>query len=319
MKMEYKVEEFYFKSSNGANDIHAKILSPMDTTKIRGIIQVCHGMCEFFDKYMDFYTFLIEQNFVVCGHDMLGHGKSAKRDSDKGFFAEKDGYKYLIRDAKKMTTLVRKRYPNQDLFLMGHSMGSLIARNYASKYGKNLSGLILCGTVGPQPLIDSAIKIANLIIRRKGERYRSRVLYKIFNDFANLGFKEKKTLAWTTSDIEELEKTESHLDELFIFTASGFKDLFRLVKYANAEKVIETIPKSLPIFFFSGTDDPIGEKGLGVKRAYKLYQKAKIQNVTIKLYPKGRHEMLKEVNRNDVFHDILKWIEKVEDGKKNDN
>ena len=165
-------------------------------------------------------------------------------------------------------------------------------------------------------MIDSGIQLANLVIRRKGERYRSLVLFRVFNDFANLGFREKMHMAWTTSDIDELEKTESHLDEIFVFTASGFRDLFKLVKYANSEKAIELIPKKLPIFFFSGTEDPVGEKGLGVKRAVKLYKAAKMKNVTLKLYPKKRHEMLKEINRNEVFKDILNFIEQIKVGEK---
>ena len=169
--MEYKVEEFYFKSSNGSTNVYAKILTPIDSRKIKGIVQFSHGMCEYFDKYMDFHKFMLENGYVVCGHDHIGHGLSIKTESDKGFFAEKDGYKYLIEDLKKMTDLVRKRFPYEPIFMLGHSMGSLIARNYAAKYGENLKGLLLCGTVGPQSLIDSAINLSNLIIKRKGERY----------------------------------------------------------------------------------------------------------------------------------------------------
>ena len=165
--MEYKVYEFYFKSSNGSANIYAKILTPIDSRKIKGIVQFSHGMCEYFDKYIEFYKFMLENGYVVCGHDHIGHGLSIKNESDKGFFAEKDGYKYLIEDLKKMTDLVRKRFPYEPIFMLGHSMGSLIARNYVAKYGENLKGLLLCGTVGPQSLIDSAINLSNIIIKRK--------------------------------------------------------------------------------------------------------------------------------------------------------
>ena len=313
--MEYKVEEFYFKSSNGEDDIYAKILSPIDSRKIKGIIQVCHGMCEYFDKYMEFYKFMLANDFVVCGHDMIGHGRSVKYESGKGFFAEKDGYKYLIADVKKMTDLVRKRHPYEPLFLLGHSMGSLIARNYVAKYGNLLSGLLLCGTIGPQPLIDSGIQLSNLIIKRKGERYRSRVLYKTFNDFASIGLRDKSNLAWTTSDEKELQKTLADANQRFIFTASGFRDLFKLVKYANDEKVIASIPNNLPILLFSGKEDPCGEKGIGVKRVVRLYKMHKLKNITLKIYPKCRHEMLREVNRKEVFQDILDWIEMIRFGE----
>ena len=266
--MEYKVEEIFFKSSNGKSKIYAKILSPIDSRKIKGIIQFSHGMCEYFDKYIEFHKYMLSKGYVVCGHDHIGHGSSIKNESDKGFFAEKDGYKYLIEDLKKMTDVVRERYPYEPLFLLGHSMGSLIARNYAAKYGKNIKALLLCGTVGPQPLVDSAINLANVIIKQKGERYRSRLLYKLAIDFANASFKPHiNKFDWTTSD--EVEATINVNDEKqnFLFTSSGYKDLFKLVKFANSERVIKTIPKELPIYFFSGKEDPVGEKGIGIKRA----------------------------------------------------
>lgn len=314
--MEYKVEEINFKSSNEKNIIYAKILSPVDARKVKGIVQFCHGMCEYFDKYFDFYKFLLENGYVVCGHDSIGHGYSLKNESDKGFFAEKDGYKYLIEDAKKMTDEVRKRYPYEPLFLLGHSMGSLILRCYVSKYGDNVNGLLVCGTIGPQTLIDSAISLSNLVIKRKGERYRSRQLNRILIDFANLGFNSTKTnFAWTTSDKNAVLETANDPKQNFIFTASAFRDLFKLVKLANSDKLIKTIPKKLPIYFFSGALDPVGEKGVGVKRAVKLYINAKFKNVSYKLYDKCRHEMLRERNKKQVYKDVLDWIDLIRFGE----
>ena len=314
--MEYKVCEFSFKSSNEKNIIHAKILSPIDDRKIKGIVQVCHGMCEYFDKYFEFYKFLLENNYVVCGHDAIGHGRSLKNESDRGFFAEKDGYKFLIDDTKKMNEKVRKMYPCEPLFLLGHSMGSLIARCYVAKYGNEINGLLLCGTIGPQPLIDSAISLADLVIKRKGERYRSRRLNRILLDFANLGFNSTNTgYDWTTSDLEAVKETSNDPKQNFIFTASAFKDLFKLVKFANSDKVIKTVPKDLPIYFFSGNQDPVGEKGLGVKRAIKLYKNEKIKDVSYKIYDNCRHEMLREKNKKQVYKDILDWIDLIRFGE----
>lgn len=314
--MEYRVEELYFKSSNGKNKIYAKILSPIDTRKVKGIIQFCHGMCEYFDKYTEFYKYMIENGYVVCGHDYIGHGLSIKNPSDRGFFAEKDGYKYLIEDAKKLTDIIRERYPYEPLFMLGHSMGSLIARNYSAKYGENLKALLICGTIGPQPLIDSAISLSNFIISRKGERYRSRKLYQIALDFANSNFKPSAhKFEWTTSDEDEAEMTENDVRQNFIFTSSAYRDLFKLVKLANSERVIKTVPKDLPIYFFSGKQDPVGEKGAGVKRAVKLYKNAKVKNISVKLYEGCRHEMLRERNRKEVFKDILDYIDLIRFGE----
>lgn len=313
--MEYKVEELYFKSSNGKNKVYAKILSPIDTRKVKGIIQFCHGMCEYFDKYMEFYKFMIENGYVVCGHDYIGHGLSIENPSERGFFAERDGYKYLIEDVKNMTDILRERYPYEPLFMIGHSMGSLIARNYAAKYGENIKALLLCGTVGPVALIDSAISLSNLVISKKGERYRSRKLYQLSLDFAN-GFNPKsQKFDWTTSDEKEAEITVNDERQNFIFTASAYRDLFKLVKLANSERVIKTVPKNLPIYFFSGSKDPVSENGAGVKRAVKLYKNAKIKNVSFKLYDGCKHEMFRERIRKDVFKDVLDYIDLIRFGE----
>lgn len=314
--MEYKVEEMFFKSSNGKNQIYAKILTPIDTRKIKGIILFSHGMCEYFDKYMEFHKFMLENGYVVCGHDHIGHGLSAKKESDKGFFAEKDGYKFLIEDLKKMTDIVKERFPYEPLFLIGHSMGSLIARNYAAKYGDNIKGLLLCGSIGPQPLIDSVINLSNVIISRKGERYRSRKLYQIATDFANSNFKPiSSEFDWTSSDEDEVLLTAEDKKQKFMFTASAYKDLFKLIKLANSSRVIKTVPKNLPIYFFSGKEDPVGERGAGVKRAVKLYKSEKIKNVSLKLYENCRHEMLRERNRKEVFKDVLDYIDLIRFGE----
>lgn len=314
--MEYKVEEIEFKSSNEKNIIHGKILSPIDARKVKGIVLFCHGMCEYFEKYIEFHKFVLERDYVVCGYDAIGHGESIKHDSDRGFFDEKDGYKYLIEDVKKMVNEVRKRYPYEPLFLIGHSMGSLVVRCYVAKYGEDLTGLLLCGTVGPQPLIDSGINLANMIIKRKGERYRSRILNNVFFNYANIGFSSDKCkYSWATSDEVAAKVIEEDPKQNFIFTASGFKDLFKLVKLANSTKVIKTVPKDLPILFFSGKDDPVGEKGIGVKRAVSLYKSEKIKDVNYKLYEKARHEMLREKEKNKVYKDILDWIELIRFGE----
>ena len=155
------INDISFKSTNNNNKVYAKIIVPQ-TSEIRGIMQISHGMCEYFDKYHEFTEFLVSKGFVVCGHDHLGHGNSINSPEELGFFGVNNGYKYLIEDTKKVTDITKKyinELVNKDTtqsakkeipyILFGHSMGSLIARCYSAKYGSELSGLILCGTVRP--------------------------------------------------------------------------------------------------------------------------------------------------------------------------
>lgn len=312
--MNYDVYEISFESSNGKNTVHGKILKPR-ISKLNGIVQICHGMCEYFDKYDCFCQFLLENGYAVCGHDHIGHGNSVDSINDRGYFAQKDGYKYLIEDTKIVTDITMEHIKNDTIpyILFGHSMGSFISRCYAAKYGDLLNGLVLCGSIGPQPLAGAGIKLAGAMAKAKGDHYRSKKLYNLALDFANIKFLPVNTrYDWICSDKEEVKKHVQDEKSNFIFTVSGFEDLFHLVKLCNSPRIIKTVPKDLPIFFMSGEMDPIGENGQGVKKAVELYAKAGIQNLTFKVYPKDRHELVNEKDKENVYLDILSFMKECQ-------
>ena len=305
--MEFETKELYFNSSNKENRVYAKIIEPKNVT-IKGIVQICHGMCEYFDKYNHFSEFLASNGYIVCGHDHIGHGNSVSSSEERGYFAPKDGYKYLIEDTHQLTTIVEEKIGKNDLplILLGHSMGSFIARCYAAKYGEMLNGLILCGSIGPQPFVNAGIRLAKTMAKSKGDHYRSKKLYDLSLDFANIKFLPAETkFDWICSDENEVKKHIQDEKSNFIFTVSGFEDLFHLVSLCNSRMVIKTIPKELPIFFMSGEMDPIGENGTGVRKAVQMYLNAGIKNLSFKLYPHDRHELLNETNKKEVYNNIL--------------
>jgi alpha-beta hydrolase superfamily lysophospholipase len=313
--MGYTIEEISFLSSNEINNVYGKIFIPDDTKHIRGIVQISHGMCEYIDRYDDFAKFLAENKYVVCGHSHVGHGKSIISKDNYGFFSKKDGYKFLIEDLYQMTQIIKKRFPKVPCYLLGHSMGSFIARCYASKYGNKIRGLLLSGTCGPKLMVDTGIQIANLVISRKGDKFRSRFINRIAIEIFNTNFKPVRTkLDWTSSDEKIIKEHLKDKMSSFIFTASGFKDLFYLVKNCNDIKCVSKIPVDLPIYIFSGDKDPVGENGEGVYRVYNMLKLAGVRDVTLKLYKNGRHEMLCEKNRKEVYDDVLDWLEVVRFG-----
>jgi alpha-beta hydrolase superfamily lysophospholipase len=272
-------------------------------------------MCEYIDRYDNFAKFLADNGYVVCGHSHIGHGKSVNSKENYGYFACKDGYKFLIEDLYQMTQIVKKRFPKIPCYLIGHSMGSFIARCYAAKYGNKIRGLLLSGTCGPRIMVDTGLQIADIVIKRKGEKYRSRFINKVAIDIFNTNFKPCKTrLDWTSRDERIVSQHCKDKLSSFIFTASGFKDLFYLVKYCNDIRWISRIPTDLPIYIFSGDKDPVGENGEGVYRVYNMLKLAGIRDVTLKIYKDGRHEMLNEKNKEEVFNDVLDWLEVVRFG-----
>ena len=303
--MEYKIEEIRYRSSDEEHDIYARLFIPEN--RVKGVVQISHGMNGYIEKYDAFAKSLVQEGFVVCGNTHLGHRDNLKTEEEFGFFGEFNGAKNLVNDVKKLTQIIKERFPEKKIILFGHSMGSFIARCYINEYSEEIDGAIFSATAGPQKLIDTGIAFLNTLILKKGYHFRSQKLYRILFKSANREIKNPKTdFDWVSKNnndfIASLSKTP--------FTVTGLRDILLLIKNCNMQPNINKIAKKLPIYFFSGSEDPLGQYGEGVKRAVKLYQKAGIEDVTLKIYEGDRHECLSEDNRAEVIDDIVEWIEK---------
>ncbi len=309
--MNYVIEDVDFLSSNSINTIKGKIYIPNNTDDIRGIIQIVHGMCEYFDRYKNFVEFLLENKYIVCGHDNLGHGYSVNSKDDYGYFADRLGYKCLIKDTYKLTKIVKDKFPEYKYIILGHSMGSFIVRCYMYDYQNELDGVILSGTIGPVKLIKTITKLTDLIIEKKGLRYRSKNIMKLAFRLSRINIKHSiNKYDWVSRDVEVTKKYNKDKMGNFLFTASGYKDLFKLIEYSNNMSYIKNVRKDLPIYIFSGEKDPVGGNTKGVEKVYESFKRYNC-NVVLKIYPNGRHEMLNEINCNRVYVDILEWLNKL--------
>lgn len=309
--MDYSVENISYKSSNKVNTIKGKVYVPNKNQNIKGIVQIVHGMCEYFDRYKTFIEYLVQRGYIVCGHDNLGHGYSVNSKDDYGYFADKLGYKCLIKDTWNLTKIVKNQFPQYKYIILGHSMGSFITRSYMYDYGYYVDGVILSGTMGPIKGIDLIIKMIDQYILIKGPRYRSKNIIKVAFRLSKVNIKHTMNkYSWVSRNVEVTEKYKKDKLGNFLFTASGYRDLLKLIKQANNKISIKKMDKSLPIFIFSGDKDLVGKNGKGVQEVYDIL-KANDCNVTLKLYPNGRHEMLNEINNNKVYSDIIQWIENI--------
>lgn len=308
--MEYKIEKFEYSSTNSKTTIHG--ISYIPNGKIKAIIQISHGMCENIYCYEEFAKYFASRGILVCGNCHIGHGDSINSKDEYGFFADNKGDKYLIEDVHTLTLLIKKRYMNIPYFLLGHSMGSFIARCYISKYGNEIDGALILGTAGPNPLIDAAINLANTFCLAKGNMFRSRKINQLSCGVFNSQFKPTKTIYdWTTSNEEICKKYQADSTRNFTFTASGFKDLFKLHKVCNLDKTFENTPKDLPILIMSGSQDPVGENGRGVANVYQKYYLSKHQNLDMRIYKNARHEVLNDFCKDKAYYDIENFIKKV--------
>lgn len=307
--MNIKCTQNIYKSANGVSNVTYYILTPEDV-KIRGVIQLTHGMCEYFSRYTAFAKYLCGLGFVVCGNDHIGHGASVARESELGFFATKDGWKYLIADVETLTDLMQNRYPDVPYFLLGNSTGSLVARLYLAEYGSRLSGAVLIGTSGPIPTAISMIHLSDSIAHSKGMTYRSGLL----SNLTYRGYNRKvdhpsSAFDWLSRDSSIVALYQSDNKCNFVPTATAFRDIFTLFVKANATATFRKTPSNLPLLFLAGDKDPIGKYGEGIRRVVNLYRGTGSKNIDVIFYKEARHEILNEINKLDVYGDISRWLE----------
>lgn len=304
---------FTYQSADGVTDISAKIWEE-EKVEPRAILQIAHGMVEYKERYDRFAKWLSSKGVLVCANDHLGHGDSVSDTKDWGYVTEKDPSDVMIKDMHTLRTIVSEEYPDLPYFMLGHSMGSFLLRKYLAFYGEGLSGAIIMGTgQNPELIGKMGMFLTRQAAHAKGWRFRS---HKIQNLTYNKYYKKydltnkDSTNSWLTRDPEIVEKYRSDPKCSYLFTLSGHMALFEAVTFDANEENNRKIPAKLPMLLVSGAEDPVGSNGEGVKAAYDLLKKTGHENVTMKLYPGARHEILNELEetKTEVFEDIKNWI-----------
>lgn len=307
---------FHFSSALPGHTIYGSLHLPpyLGRTKFcapaKGIVCISHGMCEHRQRYAEFAGFLARNGYVVAVHDHLGHGESAPTPEELGFFGETDGAQHLIDDLHTVVHHIRRGYPYLPCFLLAHSMGSFIARCYLARWGGELAGAILMGTSGTNPLCGAGILLSEGIISSQGPRYRSQMLEETAFVAYNSRIENQRTpFDWISRDDRIVSRYMADEQCNFIFTAAGFRDLFTLLKQATQPDTFVQTPDDLPILLMSGDADPVGDYGAGPLEVKNRYLDAGKKDVTLHMYAGARHELLNEINRAQVWQDILSFLE----------
>lgn len=302
-------EKFSFKSSNGVNTINGFVIRK-ENAPYKAIIQISHGMTEYSERYEEFMNFMAENGFVMVAHDHLGHKNSVNSKDELGFFASKDGYKCVLSDLATTAGRMKKSFPQLKLFLLGHSMGSFYARMFAAGYHHLADGVLISGTGGKNPMTKPGLLLLAIMIKLKGEKYRSKFFAKLaFSNYLSKIENPKSSRDWLTRDDTVIEKYRNDEYCRFIFTVTAYRDLITAIKISNSSECFENTKKDIPYYIFSGDMDPVGSWSKGVREVYENYIKSGAEDVTLKLYEGGRHEMLNETNKAEVYSDILNWME----------
>ncbi len=297
--------EAYYHSTNGEDMIRA-VLWRNDEKDPVGVFQIAHGLTEHINRYDRFAFFLAEYGFVVCGNDHLGHGKAAAEAGKLGDFGAPDTDVRMVDDMNKLSNIMKKKYPSLPYFLLGHSMGSLLARIYAAHFGDGLTGLILCGSMhlGGKiaALQDYVMPFGELI---GGEKYSSAGA-DLLGKITSMYFKEDDSNAWLSVSRENRE--EADCDPLFDYpiTNSSAMMVAKILLKASEDLCYEMIPPTLPVMLISGGKDPVGLFGRNVLNICEKLEGNGIET-EMKLYPGLRHEILNEDNYQNIYDDIIKW------------
>ena len=275
----------------------------------RAAVQLIHGMAEHIDRYDAPALYLAGQGFLVVGHSHLGHGPNAEI---KGYFAEKDGWQRLIDDVHVLRRRTQEEYPGLPYFILGHSMGSFVARCYLREHAEGLAGCVLSGTgVFGRGIASLGVAVSNLVCLFGGAKKPSPLIDKLGFSSSNKPFAPNRTpFDWLSRDEAVVDQFIADPDCGFPFTGSGYRDLFRgLIRLSDTSEM-QGIPKELPLLLFSGDHDPVGGMGEGVKKVAEEFRQAGLRDVTLTLYEGGRHEMFNELNREEVYADLAAWLDR---------
>ena len=308
--MSYNFSETVFPSADGKSTVYAELYTPR-TVSSRGIIQLSHGMIDYVGRYRELADYLTDRGYILAGNHHLGHGKTAPSPEDFGYFAERDGTELVLKDLHTMNSMLRHTFPTLPLILFGHSMGSFLARLYVVKYPNTVKGAVIHGTAGPNPALPAGKLLAKLVRAMNGSHYRSGLLKSLSIGAYQKKFGKEGPNAWLTRDSSQVADHDDDKYSNFDFTASGYIDLFDMLQRCNSSSWYAEYPKSLPTLIMSGDRDPVGSFGKGPRHVYKSLLVAGCESVTLKAYEGARHELFKETCREEVFSDLVGWLDGV--------
>lgn len=304
------MKEFTYPSQDGLTVIRAGRWEPSD--KPRAVLQFIHGMHEHIECYAPMAEYMAAHGLLVVGNDHLGHGKSICDETCRGYFAKKDGNGCVLGDIHTLRTQIQQEYPGLPYFVLGHSMGSFLVRQYMERYAEGLAGVIVMGTgYKDGATLAAARGLSGVLAQIKGGQAHSALMDKLTLGDYNKHFAPNKTPNdWLTRDESMMEWYATDPMRNFRFTLNAYYNMFVSFQEAQDAALVSRIPKDLPVLLVSGGNDPVGDFGKGVEKALAIYKKAGIANLSCKIYPEDRHEILNELDKEQVCGDLLAWMEK---------
>ena len=300
--------EFTFLSADGKTPIHAVEWLPEG--QARAVLQISHGVSEYILRYEPFAEYLTARGFAVAGHDHLGHGQSVAEGSARLYFGPRGSWNWVVDDIDQRRNLAKAKFPQVPYFLMGHSMGSFLARTYLIRYPGAVDAAVIMGTGQMSPAIIAGGKaVAAEEAHRVGEDQTSSLVDKLAFGAYNKRFAPNRT------GFDWLSLNQDNVDRYMADPLCGgnatiglFREMLGGLSFIAKPENLKRMNLNIPVLFISGEMDPVGDCGKGVKRAFESFRKAGVRDVSLKLYPELRHEILNETCRETVYEDIYQWL-----------
>lgn len=298
-------------SFNAADGAEIKYLRWIPNGTIKAVLQIVHGMAEHASRYDEFAQFLNERGYAVYANDHRGHGLTAACVENTGHFADKNGWALVVNDCRILFDKIKTETADIPVFLLGHSMGSFIARDLVSQCGNEYKGMILSGTSWNTAMLVLPGKfIAKLQKFFLGKKHKSKFLVNLSFGSFNKKFKPNRT------DFDWLSRVPEFVDRYvkdeycgFYCSAGFFDDMFTGILKIQKKKTIQKMPVALPVLLACGENDPVGNYTKSVKQVYKVFKGYGIKDIELKIYFQARHEILNEINRKEVYADFLRWMD----------
>lgn len=310
-------EEYYYESSDDQKTrIHAVKWTPEDG-KIRGVLQICHGMQEYIDRYQEFAEFMTSQGFAVVGHDHIGHGQSVASREELGIMHTDHPAETMVEDIFKNFLINREQYANVPYFILGHSMGSYLLRMLLvlkAEELKGVNGAIIMGTgTEDDGTIKAGRMVVNMVGGLRGWDHKSRFIANLmfskpYKQYDVTGAHPENS--WLSKNVENVKAYYANPLDNYMFSVNGYRVLLTATLFDNQAENIAKMNKDMPILFVSGDGDPVGNLGVGVREAYDRFVKSGIKDVSMHLFHGDRHEILNETDREQVRAYIMDWVEK---------
>lgn len=300
--------DFYFPS-HGKGMIHGCRWEPEG--KPVAVLQIVHGVAEYAARYDHFASYMAEHGFLVVAEDHMGHGGSIGSEGKLGCF--EGGWHKAVADVHRLLSYTRMEFPDVPYILLGHSMGSFMVRTFLAKYPKSgVSAAIISGTAWMhRGIINTGIATATLVGKRQGPEKPSKLLNDMMFGGYNRKIEHQRTSHdWLTRDNKIVDAYVADPLCGFTITAGLAKDMLTGLLYIQEPENLAKMRKDIPVFFIAGANDPVGNYGEGVKQTAQAFVKAGMENVAVRLYPLCRHEVLNELNRDEVYANILDWLHK---------